>query len=185
MTTIEESGPVEVAGRRRLLSPAVRTKARWGLGGMLAGIVFSVWAAGGPDRYGEPDGLMGLARGVCRTIHRGFRYTAANCRDAFAENPSSVRTLGLAHQVEARLSQDKKLDAQGITLDVEDDGTVVLEGLVPDATHKDRAATLARDTRGVVKVVDHLAVPPPARIIDAPPAAGRSVDVATRPTVRE
>ena len=184
MSAAEQTSPIQATGLHRIVSRAAMAKARWAIAGLVAGVALSVWAGGAPDRYGEPNGVMGLFRGVCRTIARGARYTTANCRDCFAQNPSSVHNLGLAHQIEARLSQDKKLDAQGITFQVEDDGTVVLEGLVPDAAHKDRAASLARDTRGVARVVDHLAVPPTARIIDAPGASVVPVDVATTPSTK-
>ena len=84
-----------------------------------------------------------------------------------------MRNLGLGQQIETRLCQDKRLDATGILVEVEEDGTAVLRGLVSSSAHKDTAVTLVRDTRGVERVIDHLAVPPAARVIDTP--AGGSV----------
>ncbi len=184
MSNSEQTGRVKLEGSRPFVSRTMMIKVRWGLAGLLIGVALSVWAGGAPDRYDEPTGVMGLVRGVYRTFARGATYTTAHCRDCFATNPSAVRNLGLRRQVKSRLTQDKKLDAREITLQVQDDGTVVLEGLVPDQAHKDRAATLARDTRGVERVVDHLAVPPRARIIDAPPAVEVPEDVALQPSTK-
>lgn len=141
--------------------------------GLLAGLLMAGWAAGGTERYGEAAGFVGSVRGAYRTLLKGFRYTAASVKDSSSEGSSSVRNLGLGQQIETRLCQDKRLDATGIIVEVEEDGTAVLRGLVSSAAHKDTAVTLVRDTRGVERVVDHLAVPPTARIIDTP--AGGSV----------
>ena len=69
--------------------------------------------------------------------------------------------------------------ADEIVVEVEDGGAVVLRGIVPDQDHKDRAASLARDTRGVEKVVDELAIRPSARTIKAVPSAPVPTGVAS------
>jgi hypothetical protein len=124
------------------------------------------WAAGGTDRYGEPKGFIGSVSGAYRTVVRGIRYTTAWVRDCGSQTPSSVRNLGLGQQIETRLCQDKKVDAQGIIVHVEEDGTAVLRGLVSDAGHKEKAVALTRDTRGVERIVDELAVSPRRRVIE-------------------
>jgi hypothetical protein len=144
--------------------PFARTRSA--LGGLVAGLLLAGWAAGGTDRYGEPEGFFGGVRGAYRTVVKGLRYTTASVRDCGSQSPSSVRNLGLGQQIETRLCQDKRVDSEGIIVQVEDDGTAVLKGLVPDAAHKEKAVALTRDTRGVARVVDHLAVPPPPRVID-------------------
>ncbi len=151
--------------------PFART--RCACGGLIAGLLLAGWAAGGTERYGEASGFVGSVRGAYRTLLKGFRYTAASVHDSSSEGSSSVRNLGLGQQIETRLCQDKRLDASGIIVEVQEDGTAVLRGLVASAAHKDTAVTLVRDTRGVERVIDHLAVPPAARIIDTP--AGGSV----------
>ena len=83
---------------------------------------------------------------------------------------TSVRNTGLAQQVDTRLRQDKHIDADKITITAEEGSTVILDGTVPDHATKDRAADLAKDTRGVLRVVDRLAIPPSPRIIAAEPA---------------
>ena len=144
--------------------------------GLLVGTLIAGWAAGGTERYGEAGGIVGNARGAYRTLLKGFRYTAASVRDSTSHGSDSVRNLGLGQQIETRLCQDKRLDAAGIVVEVEEDGTTVLRGLVSSPAHKDTAVTLVRDTRGVERVIDHLAVPPEPRIIDT--LAGGSVPTA-------
>ena len=62
---------------------------------------------------------------------------------------ASVRNLGLAQQLETRLWQDKRLVADQILVEVEQEGKAILRGLVPDLLHKELAVSLAQDTRGV------------------------------------
>lgn len=157
------------------------TRTRYTLGGMLGGVLLAGWATGGADRYGEPDGVFGTLSGAYRTTVKGLRYGTAFVQDCCSETQCSVRNLGLGQQIETRLCQDKKLDAQGITVQVEEDGTAVLKGLVPDAAHKEKAVILTRDTRGVAKVVDHLAVPPPPRVINTSASEPMPTELATHP----
>ena len=148
-------------------------RSRCFLAGLLAGLLVAGWAAGGTERYGEASGFVGGVRGAYRTLLKGFHYTAASVHDSSSQGSSSVRNLGLGQQIETRLCQDKRLDAAGIIVEVEEDGTAVLRGLVSSPAHKDTAVRLVRDTRGVERVVDHLAVPPrPAS--STPPRVTRS-----------
>jgi hypothetical protein len=173
MSTTHQSvqNPGQTGANGRKSWPLARI--RYFLAGLMAGVMVAGWAAGGTERYGEAAGFVGSVRGAYRTILKGFRYTAASVKDSSSQGSSSVRNLGLGQQIETRLCQDKRLDATGIVVEVEEDGTAVLRGLVTDAAHKDTAVNLVRDTRGVERVIDHLAVPPTARIIDTP--AGSSV----------
>lgn len=141
--------------------------------GLTLGLLMAGWAAGGTERYGEASGFVGSVRAAYRTLLKGFRYTAATVHDSASQGSTSVRNLGLGQQIETRLCQDKRLDATRIIVEVEEDGTAVLRGLVSSSAQKDTAVTLVRDTRGVERVVDHLAVPPAARVIDS--LAGGSV----------
>ena len=50
---------------------------------------------------------------------------------------------------------------------VNDGGTVILKGQVPDDASKEMAVDLTRDIRGVVRVEDYLAVPPRPRVFAA------------------
>ncbi len=168
MSTNNQGGEVTTtsSGRKSRKWPLSRTRCVFG--GFGLGLLAAGWAGGLSDRYGEPEGSLGTLRGACRTVSKGVRYSIAHLHDCFSNDGTSVRSLGLGQQIETRLCQDKKVDAQQITVHVDEEGTATLRGLVPDSTHKEKAVTLTRDTRGVVRVVDHLAVPPPARVIDTP-----------------
>ncbi len=160
--------------------PFART--RCSFAGLIVGLLLAGWAAGGTERYGEAPGFFGSVRGAYRTLLKGFRYTAASVRDSSSQGSSSVRNLGLGQQIETRLCQDKRLDATGIVVEVEEDGTAVLRGLVSSPAQKDTAVGLVRDTRGVERVIDHLAVPPTARIIDTPAGGSAPTGDAKHPS---
>jgi hypothetical protein len=175
------SEPME-SDRLIMLKPSVKillNKARWPLWALLSGLIVGTWIGGGPNRYGEEDGVVGGLRGAGRTMNKGFCYTAASLRDCITFDRTAVRKLGLSQQIETRLWQDKRLVADEIIVQVEDGGTAILRGIVPDEDHKDRAVTLARDTRGVEKVVDELAVRPSSRIIKAAPGSAVPTGVAS------
>ncbi len=175
-----------LAGTERVTILSRRTIARWRVAlGMLAlGLVVGMWLGGGPDRYGEPDGILGGVRGASRTIAKSARYAAATVLDLVFQQRASIRNMGLAQQLETRLWQDKRLSAEGIVVEVEEEGTAVLKGLVPDRVHKELAVALAQETRGVAKVVDQLALSPTSRTIEATPAAPVPTGVASGVVIR-
>ena len=142
-------------------------------------MVAGIWVGGGTDRYGEDEGVLGGIRGARGTFVRGYRYTVATARDFLTDDHTSIRNLGLGRQVENRLWQDKRLTAEAIVVEVEEGGKVVLTGQVPDASDKEDAVTLARDTRGVETVVDQLAVATASRTIDAPSSPAVPTGVAS------
>lgn len=72
-------------------------------------------------------------------------------------SPSSSQDAALATAVRARLQ-----GAEGITVTAKD-GVVLLDGTVPSAAARQRALTAARQTQGVVQVVDRLVVKPAVR----------------------
>ena len=164
---------------RPIITKAALMKARWSLWGLALGLVAGAWIGGGPDRFGEEEGIVGGLRGAGRSMAKSFRYTAATFRDCVANEGTSVRRLGLGQQLETRLWQDKRLVAEGIIVEIGEGGTAVLRGIVPDEGHKEKAVSLARDTRGVERVVDQLAVGTSSRTIDAAPAAAVPTGVAS------
>jgi BON domain len=158
---------------------------RWGLAMLGLGLGIGMWLGGGPDRYGEAEGVMGSLRGASRSIAKGARYASATLFDLAFQQRSSVRNLGLAQQLETRLWQDKRLVAEGIVVEVEAEGTAVLKGIVPDRDHKELAVALAQETRGVARVVDQLAVSPASRTIETTPADPVPTGVASGVVVRK
>ena len=191
-TTQEQTGgqmrqvnrPSEVAGPRAAAPRAFLSRTRWAVVGMILGLLAGIWVGGGTDRYGEDEGVLGGIRGGRRTFARGYRYMAATIRELLTNDQSSVRNLGLGRQVEIRLWQDKRLAAEAIVVEVEEAGRVVLTGQVPDAADKEKAVTLARDTRGVETVVDQLAVATASRTIEASPSPSPAVPTGVASGVR-
>lgn len=177
----QNSGQASTGRHKKWPFPRVRCFSA----GLLAGLLMVGWVIGGTERYGEASGFMGTVRGAYRTILKGFRYTAASVKDSSSPGSSSVRNLGLGQQIETRLCQDKRLDASGIIVEVEENGTAVLRGVVSNAADKDTAVTLVRDTRGVERVVDYLAVPPTARVIDTPAGSSVTTGDATHTSTRQ
>ncbi len=185
MSTTNRDGSVTVASGAQRGQKWPLPKTRCVLAGFGLGLLAAGWAGGLSDRYGEPEGPVGTFRGACRTIAKGVRYTIAHVHDCCSNDGTSVRSLGLGQQIETRLCQDKKVDAEQITVHVDEEGIATLKGLVPDSTHKEKAVALTRDTRGVVRVVDNLAVPPPTRVIDTPVGDAVPTGVASQtPTLR-
>ena len=160
----------EVARPKAEATKGFLSRTRRTIGGMMLGMLAGVWVGGGTDRYGEDNSLLGELRGARGTFARSYRYTVARVKECVSNDRSSVRKLGLGRQVENRLWQDKRLATEAIVVEVEEGGKVVLMGQVPDDSHKQKAVTLARDTRGVESVVDQLAVATPPRTI-APPTS--------------
>jgi hypothetical protein len=70
-----------------------------------------------------------------------------------------------------------------LELEVQDGGTAIMRGAVPDAAARERAVALARDTVGVTQVVDELTVlPPPRVILSTPPTLTPTPPTATETT---
>lgn len=157
---------------------------RWAMifGGLLGVIVVVALMMDSGPKAGEsePDGAID---GTVRSIARGVRETSATVGEGFESARESATNLGMVQQIETRLSQDKAVVADGIEVAVEEEGTATLSGLVPSQACKEKAVSLTRDTRGVVRVIDRLAVTPPDRIILAP-AAEAVPEVASRPIPR-
>jgi hypothetical protein len=147
-------------------------RTRWAIAGMVLGVAGSSWvgvghrwpkAADAPA--GAPEETEGTIDSTVRVVRRGIDDASTNVRGRFDRAREASRNDALAAQVRARLAQDKSLDADQIDVVVEDEGTVILKGQVPDAASKEAAVELTRDLRGVVRVEDSLAIPPRPRVI--------------------
>jgi osmotically-inducible protein OsmY len=99
------------------------------------------------------DGAQRVEDGL--TVNAALDQTAAAAAPAAPAVPS--QDAALVKSVQSRLAGDKQ--ASVATIDVTaKDGVVLLDGTAPNAAAKQRALTLARETQGVVQVIDRLRV---------------------------
>jgi osmotically-inducible protein OsmY len=99
---------------------------------------------------------------VGRSLKRGLQDAGESLRSQFARARESVHNMGIESRVYGRLHWDKLLaDA---ALDIQNqNGVVILRGTVANAKAKARALELAKETVGVIQVVDQLAGEAPAK----------------------
>ena len=76
--------------------------------------------------------------------------------------------MGVESRVYGRIHWDKALNDASIDLTVTADGVITLTGTVADAKAKARAVDLTKETVGVTKVVDTLAIRPDGDHADQP-----------------
>jgi hyperosmotically inducible protein len=82
---------------------------------------------------------------------------AAKANDAASTVGDSVSDSALTAKIKSKMVLDDEVKARGI--DVDTSGTIVtLTGVVRSADERDRAVRLARETKGVTKVIDKLRV---------------------------
>jgi osmotically-inducible protein OsmY len=82
---------------------------------------------------------------------------AAKATDATSKVGDTVSDGALTAKITSKMVLDDDVRARGI--DVDTSGTIVtLTGVVRSAEERDRAVRLARETKGVTKVVDKLRV---------------------------
>jgi hyperosmotically inducible periplasmic protein len=101
-----------------------------------------------------------------RSIRRGLEQAGDTIREQFAKTRESINNMGVASRVYGRLHWDKLLTSSTLDLDVKD-GIATLRGSVPSAKAKARALDLTRETVGVTRVIDQLAVQPPPQNVPA------------------
>lgn len=103
----------------------------------------------------------GPAESIGEQIDRGLEQIGEKLKRTWADARRSVDELGMRGRVYARLRWDKALADQKIDIQVQKNDIVVLTGIVPDETARDKAVKLAQDTVGVREVMDQLQVAPP------------------------
>jgi hyperosmotically inducible protein len=82
---------------------------------------------------------------------------AARATDAATKVGDTVGDSALTAKIKSKMVLDDEVAARGI--DVDTSGTIVtLTGVVRSAVERDRAVQLARETKGVTKVIDKLRV---------------------------
>jgi len=93
-------------------------------------------------------------------IKSGLRKAGDAAKEQFAKARTSVNNMGVESRVYGRIHWDKALNDATIELTTTEDGVIILKGTVADAKAKTRAVELTKDTVGVTKVVDQLALRP-------------------------
>jgi hyperosmotically inducible protein len=97
---------------------------------------------------------------VVQEIKGGLRKAGNAAKDQFARAKTAVNNMGVESRVYGRIHWDKVLNDATIELVATDDGVVTLDGTVANEKAKIRAVDLTKETVGVTKVVDKLAVRP-------------------------
>ena len=133
---------------RRLLLLAVV-----GIGGVAA---FNYWSQ--QHVWPVHRGVSGIEAHIAKQqAARLATRAAAKATDAASKAGDSVSDSALTAKIKSKMVLDDDVRARGI--DVDTAGTIVtLTGVVRSADERDRAVRLARETRGVTKVIDKLQV---------------------------
>lgn len=123
-----------------------------GVGGVAA---FNYWSQNGwPAR---PRAAALEAQIAKQQAARLATRAAARANDAASKVGDTVSDSALTAKIKSKMVLDDDVTARGI--DVDTSGTIVtLTGVVRSADERDRAVRLARETKGVTKVVDKLRV---------------------------
>ena len=161
-------------GKRAML------RVRWAIAGCLLGFAVTAWAGLGRERHASSEEGGGSIHGAIQSATWGLQDTTAAVGETLSHARDSVQDLALQSRIASRLGDDKTLDSGRVEVMVTEADTVVLSGLVPDQASKAKVVALTRDTRGVTRVVDQLAVTPPPRVIHASTPLVPVPTVATR-----
>jgi|GEM_PF-6154551 len=145
-------------GHHQASKSGLMLRVRWLFAGFACGFVAALSAG-----LGRGD------QGPAEEIGQAFDRATRSASSWIGSTVGSGRLGGdAASQVDDRLDSDKGLDSSKIEVRAGDGGTVELHGMVASQEAKERAVALARDTRGIKQVVDHLAVVPKARVVSSP-----------------
>jgi len=123
-----------------------------GVGGVAA---FNYWSQNGwPVR---PRAAALEAQIAKQQAARLATRAAARANETASKVGDAVSDSALTARIKSKMLLDDDVKARGI--DVDTSGTIVtLTGVVRSADERDRAVRLARETKGVTKVVDKLRV---------------------------
>ena len=152
------------------------SRTRWAIVGFVAGVFTWSFAGGGQQHHvedkemsagAEVEGPVGAFDSTLRKVNQGIQDATSSVRDRISDVQNSAHHMNLGARVKDRLSREKSIDDDRIEVEVKDEGTVVLNGQVPDAADKQMAVDLARGTEGVLRIEDHLSIPPATRVFAA------------------
>jgi hyperosmotically inducible periplasmic protein len=121
----------------------------------------------------NPPGVdtPGVGERVGESVERGLNKIGEKLRKTWADIRKSVDELTVQGRVYGRLHWDKALANAPIEITVQNENVVTLSGSVPNEPAHQTAVTLARDTVGVNKVIDHLTVSDTTTTTTPPPPA--------------
>ncbi len=100
----------------------------------------------------------GVGERVGETVDRGLSNIGNRLRKTWADFRRSVDELSVQGRVYGRLHWDKAIGSAPIEITVQNENVVTLSGSVPNDAARRTAVTLANDTVGVQRVIDHLTV---------------------------
>jgi osmotically-inducible protein OsmY len=139
-------------------------RTRWAIIGFVAGVFTWSFAGGGQQHRTDAEGAVGAVDNTFHKLNQGIQDTTASLRNRISDVQNSAHNMNLSARVKDRLSREKSIDDDRIEVEIDDEGTVILNGQVPHSEAKETAVDIARGTEGVQRVEDHLSVPPAARI---------------------
>lgn len=123
-----------------------------GVGGVAA---FNYWSHNG--WHVRPEVALLEARIAKQQAAKLATQAAAKAHDAASTVGDTVSETALTAKIKSKMVLDDDINARGINVDTS--GTIVtLTGVVRSADERDRAVRLARETKGVTKVIDQLRV---------------------------
>ena len=141
----------------------ILTTRRMMIGGLVAAATLAIQAE--MVRAQRP----GVVERAGRALDNAGRAVRDGVENAFERTREAVNRQEVIDRVYSRLHWDRVLVGSTLELQVVDESTVILRGAVTDENAKRRALILARDTVGVVQVVDELGIMPESRTIVTPP----------------
>jgi osmotically-inducible protein OsmY len=102
--------------------------------------------------------LGDVTEGTAKTGGAALKDFAQHVGKGLKKVRQGLDEAELGGKIYARIYWDKQLQAAKVSIDAHVDGTVELQGTVPDAKTHDRIVDLARNTVGVKEVIDRLEV---------------------------
>ena len=123
-----------------------------GAGGVAA---FNYWSQHG---WSVRPGVARLEAQIAKhQAEKLATQAAARASDAASKAGDTLSDSALTAKIKSKMVLDDEVNARGIDVDTSD-ATVTLTGVVRSTDERDRALRLARETKGVAKVVDKLRV---------------------------
>ena len=123
-----------------------------GVGGAAA---FNYWSQHG---WSVRPGVARLEAQIAKhQAEKLATQAAARASDAAAKAGDTLSDSALTAKIKSKMVLDDQVNARGIDVDTSE-ATVTLTGVVRSTDERDRAVRLARETKGVARVVDKLRV---------------------------